>query len=261
MKNHSFCSTFLESQVIFYLFSLGIAFIPTTSALAATLSLNDYLKQVVQTSPGVAASQELIQGTVESSLEKDLPSMPSLFFQGTHTVDERQFSSSFLGGRTKSDNYSLGVQEQFDFGLNARLSYGLFSNNTSNLPAFIYPPNGTSIYTSAQTELDLTQSLWRNFLGKETRATEQVAEATSLASHYAEKFKLKQTLAAAETAYHTLAIASELVKLQRGLLDGSKRILDWNTRRVRNHLTDRIDELQSQADFQSRQLQLDTSLA
>ena len=84
-------------------------------------------------------------------------------------------------------------------------------------------------------------------------------EAGSLATHYAEKFRLKQTIATAETAYHSLAVANELVKLQQDLLDRSKQILDWNSRRVRNHLTDRVDELQSQASFQSRQLDLISS--
>lgn len=229
------------------------------SALSAPLTLSGYLEQVKAQSPAVSSSEKLIEGSESTAKESGLQYVPKFFLNATYTHDRRQFPNAFFGGRTNSENFNLGFEKQFDFGLAAKLSYTLFNNNTSNLPALIFP-NGVNAYTSGQTQLDLNQSLWRNFFGKETRATETVAEASSLATHYGESFKLKQTLAQAENAYFRLAIANESVRLEQELLDRAKKILDWTTRRVANHLTDRIDMLQSKASYQARAISLQAAL-
>ena len=236
-----------------------LLFFAPIHAYSAPLSLQGYLDQVKSQSPAVSSSENIIEGSKSSAKESDLFFMPRFFFNATYTYDRRQFPNAFFGGRTNSENFNLGFDKQFDFGLSAKLSYTLFNNNTTNLPAIIFP-NGVNAYTSGQTQLDLNQSLWRNFFGKETRATETLAEASSLASHFGESFKLKQTLAQAENAYFRLAIANESVKLERELLDRAKKILDWTTRRVANHLTDRIDMLQSKASFQARAISLQSAL-
>jgi outer membrane protein TolC len=239
---------------------LGVVFcLVGSSGLAAPLSLQCYLDQVRGQSPAVNSSENIIDGAKSSARESDLLFMPRFFFNATYTYDRRQFPNAFFGGRTTSENFNLGFDKQFDFGLSAKLSYTLFNNNTTNLPVIIFP-NGVNAYTSGQTQLDLNQSLWRNFFGKETRATETLAEASSLAAHYGESFKLKQTLAQAENAYYRLAIANESVKLEQELLDRAKKILDWTTKRVASHLTDRIDMLQSKASFQARAISLQGAL-
>ncbi len=245
------------SEVIPYLLPVILlsVFAPTPSrAVEGTLSLEQYLGQALKDSPAVQASREIITGTEQTALEKNL--IPRLFFQGGHTIDHREFSNEFLGGRLIQDNYTLGIEDQWTFGLNTKLSYNLLNNTTTNLPPIVFPPSGSNIYTSGQIELDITQPLWRNFFGVETRANQTVSESTSLASHYAERFKLKQLVATAETAYHALAITNALTKLQEDLVEHSRKILEWNTRRVRDHIADRVDELQSQANYQTRKLEL-----
>ena len=249
----------MKNQILLTPALLGCLLL-SPSARSESLSLETYLNQVMSGSPAVQASRDAIDGTLSTAKEGDLISMPKFFANSTHTIDHRQFANSFFGGRTISDNFNLGFEKQFDFGLSAKLNYNLFNNNTTNLPAIIFP-NGVNAYTSAQSQLDLTQSLWRNFFGKETRASETLAEASALASHFGEKFKLKQTLAQAETAYYRTAIANESVKLEQELLNRSKQILEWTTKRVNNHLTDKIDLLQSRASTQARALSLESALS
>ena len=230
------------------------------SAGAAALSLDSYLDEVTGQSPALQAGRNMVEGSKDSAKEGDLVTMPRFFLTGSRTTDHRQFYNAFMGGRTTADSFNFGFEKPFSFGLNAKLSYNLLNNNSSNLSVFAYPPNGTLNYTAAQTQLDLNQSLWRNFFGKELRATAELTEASSLATHYGERFKLKQTLAQAETAYHRLAIANESVRLERELLDRSKKILDWTGKRVNNHLSDKIDLLQTRAGYQVRQISLRNAL-
>jgi outer membrane protein TolC len=224
-------------------------------AHAESLSLESYLEQVRNQSPAVKSSLQLIEGTAASSREKDLIYIPRFFLNTTHTIDRREFPNAFFGGRTNSDNFNLGVEKVFDFGMSAKVGYTLFNNTTSNLPALLFP-NGINAYTQGLTQIDVNQSLWRNFFGKETRAQETLAEASSLSSHFAERHKLKQTLAGAESAYFRAAIANESVKLESELLDRSRKILEWTSRRVQNHLTDKIDLLQAKANTQNREISL-----
>ena len=221
-------------------------------SVAATLQLSDYLNEVKNQSAGVKSSEAQIEGTEKSAKENNLLYIPHLTLQGAFTHDYRQFPNPFQA-KTDSPSFGLGFEKQFDFGLSAKLSYNMIGTN-------YYPPSTfLKDFSGAQTQIDLSQSLWRNFFGKETRATADLAEASSLAAHYGERFKLKQTLAQAETAYFQLAIANESVKLEKELLDRSKKILEWTSKRVQNHLTDKIDFLQSKAAYQARLISLQTA--
>ena len=248
-----------STALLFFSAFAGLVALTSHFASATPLSLKGYLEQVQGQSPSVQASLNTIEGSERTAAEADLITMPRLFFNGGRTTDHRQFYNAFMGGRTTADSFTLGFEKQFNFGLNAKLSYNLLNNTSSNLPSPIFP-GGVNIYSSAQTQLDLNQSLWRNFFGKETKATEDLAEAASLATQYGERFKLKQTLAQAETAYYRLAIANESVRLEQELLDRSKKILDWTEKRVNNHLTDKIDFLQSKSGYQARKLSLENAL-
>ncbi len=229
------------------------------NASANSLSLAEYLEQVTRQSPAVASSLQTIEGTLQSSQEGDLITMPKFTWQGSITRDERQQMSNFFGGKTHANSMTFGLEKQFDFGLNAKVSYNLLNNVTTDLTPLVYP-NGENDYTSAQSELDLTLPLWRNFLGRETKASEAVATEGSLSNHYAERFHLKQLVAQAEGVYYHLAIAQETVQLLTDVLDRAKKIMDWNTKRVNQHLTDRVDQLQAQAVYQGRRLDLQNGL-
>jgi len=151
----------------------------------------------------------------------------------------------------------FGLDEQTSFGLKANLSYNLNNSATTGISPALYPP-GKFQYSMGQSELDLTQSLWRNSLGSETKASATMAEAGSLASHFSERFKLRQTLSQAETAYYRLAIAREAFTLQDQVLDRAKKILEWSDKRAKDNLADKSDMLQAKAAYQLRLLDLES---
>ncbi len=230
-------------------FSLLILITSTATGFAAPMSLEVYLNQVLGDSAAVKSSRFQIEGAALTAKEGGLPTMARLTLQGSFTDDRRQFPNPFQIS-TRSRALGLGFEKQFDFGLASKVSYNLASLNYGAPSSFLRD------YLGAQTQIDLNQSLWRNAFGKETRASADLAEAGSKAAEYAEKFKLKQTIAQAENAYTRLAIALESVKLERELLDRSKRILEWTEKRVKNHLSDRIDMLQTRSAYQMRLMAL-----
>jgi len=251
-------SILIYTSLLAGLFATLSVFAETTPANSSQqLTLDQYLEQVKKSSPGMNASSLQIQGTIEASKEGELVYSPHFTFNGNYTNDKRQVTNFLLTGTvTSGDNMVFGVDEQFNFGLKANLSYNLTNTLTTGISPLLYPP-GKFQFSMGQIELDLTQSLWKNGFGVETRATATLAEASSLASHYSERYKLKQLLSQAETAYYKLGIAREAYRLQEEILDHAKKILEWSDRRARNQLADKSDMLQAKASYQQRQLDLE----
>lgn len=223
------------------------------------LQLEEYLEQVKTKSPGVKASSLQIEGTQESATEGNLIYQTRFSFNGYYMNDKREVGNPLYAGSTAtSDSMTFALDQQFSFGTSAKLSYNLGSSHTSGLNPFL-STTGRFDYSSGLTQLDLIQPIWKNGFGVETRATSELAEASSLASHYSENFKLKQTFSQAESTYFRLAIARESFQLQEEVLDRSKKILEWADRRVKNQLADKIDMLQAKAAFQARQLEIEAA--
>ena len=237
-------------------FALG--FFLTTYTYAQELQLNDYLEQVKSKSPGVKSSSFQIEGTKESAKEGDLIYNTRFSFMGSYMDDKRQSSGLYAGSTSTSSNMLFAFDQQFSTGTAAKLSYNLMNSNTLGLSPFI-AALAQNKFTNSQTELDLTQSLWKNSFGIETRATSDLAEASSLASYFSEKFKLKQTFSQAESTYYRLSIARESLKLLEEVLGHSKKILEWTEKRTKNQLADKADMLQAKAAFQARQLDIETA--
>jgi hypothetical protein len=139
---------------------------------AQVLTLSDFLSQVKEKHLGYQASQLVSQGAMERSQEGELLTSPQLFSNVSYLDDQKPTNNpAFLGRRTVYENYTLGVAQQTSFGLSARLSYKvtrteLFGVNS----AFVPLPK----FYDVVPQLELTQSLWRNGLGSETRATSRV---------------------------------------------------------------------------------------
>jgi outer membrane protein TolC len=247
----------MKYDSLFILLLLMGAISSSANATGSPLKLEDYLDQVKSQSPLVKSSNLQIEGTEEVSAESALPVMPRFTFQGSYTDDRREIPSAFTRGSTSSaETYTFGFDQQFKFGTAAKLTYSLSTSKTFN---FNFGSINNPVFNTSQTQFDLSQPLWRNSLGAETRATTKATEAAAMASHFAEKFKLKQTLANAESTYFRLAIARESLKLQEEVLDRSQKILEWTEKRVRNQLADKADLLQSKAAFQARQLEIESA--
>lgn len=234
---------------------LGLFVSFSASATTAKMSLNDYLEQVKKTSPGVAASNLQIEGTEKTAAEGNLTYVPKFSVTGNYTDDRREAANLFyLGSTSSGSSLGFGLEKQFAFGTNAKLSYNITNSLTSGLST---PFPREFRFSQGQTQLDVSQPLWKNGFGKETRATADFAEASSLVAHYSEKFKLKQALSQAETTYYRLAIARDSLRLQEELLDRAKKLLEWADRRMKNQLADKSDMLQAKAAFQMRGLEME----
>ncbi|MEW6056390.1 MAG: TolC family protein [Bdellovibrionota bacterium] len=223
-------------------------------ANADVLTLESYLKQVRSKHSGYRAASEASTGAALRSEEGSLLLAPTLFGNVQRSSDERQtLNPLFQGNTTKIANYSLGVSKLTTFGLQARLFYETIHTEVIGAsPAFITEPR----FYDTRPVLELSQSLWRNFFGAETRITQERLEAQALATSYNESFRAKQILSRAETAYWRLVQARDVVKVQTESVSRARAMREWAARQARMQLADRSDLLQAEAALKVKELDL-----
>jgi outer membrane protein TolC len=224
------------------------------NASAETLTLKDYLGQVSGQNQAVQGSRQSMEGFKDRENEADLLYTPQAFVNIGALYDQKPvLQPNFQPTVTRATQLSFGVMKQWKFGLSAKLSENLTATRLTVANPAIFPqPNFVDVSPS----LELSQSLWRNGFGAETKAQSEAFAASLLAGRYVESFKVKAQLAAAEGAYWRLALAKELVDIQKDSLTRAGKLKDWASGRTRMDLADKADLLQADAAFRLRELEL-----
>src|SRR5690606_38172239 len=115
--------------------------------------------------------------------EAELLTRPALLGSAQYTLDKRESGSPLQGDELKSTSYSLGVRQQTNFGLDAKILYNHANVSMPGANPTFVPES--SYYTSGPV-LELTQALGRNWLGAEVKATKELISAQVEASRYGE---------------------------------------------------------------------------
>lgn len=234
--------------LITFLFNINLV---QAAPQPTSMSLENYLRQVEQQDPGTKAANLNEQAQSLKKEEADLLTTIRLEGQAANLDDRRPtLIPAYMGTRTTSSSYSLGFAQQSSFGPKWKLSGNL--NRTK-----IYDMNGNSpSYQDVYPQLELEIPLWRNILGRETRASvEQMRAAQKANSIQADIQKITRRNDA-ELAYWQVANAQEKIRMLKENIERAQRILTWNQNRVKNNLADRSDLYQAQALMKSKELEL-----
>ena len=240
--------------------SIAAAAFLAGSLLAAAnpeaLTLSAYLEQVRVKHDGVKGLALSSAGAAGRASEGSLLTSPSLFSTLQHSDDAKPtMAPTFMGTQTVADIFAVGVGKVTvrPFG-EAVLQYPVDHHLRGESPALTLPS-----FIEAHPTLELSQALWRNWMGAETKAQVAMLEAQALALHYQDDFQIKWLIAQAEATYWRLASARESLEVEEESLDRAVKIRDWNARRAKLLLADRADLLQAQAGLEARKLELQTS--
>ena len=225
---------------------------------ANAITLEEFLSEV-KTKNGSLAG--LKASTEAKNLRKDEASLffkPSFFLTGEYYDDQRPTNAPvFQGTQTLRHTVKSGLQQNFRTGTKAAISYNYYKTQINGVNPNLIPKNK---FFDVSPQLEITQSLWRNFLGAETEASEKAQLAQVEAQRYNELFAYKQLLMNAENAYWRLYVAQTSLKVNEESLERAKKLRDWNARRFRDNLADESDLLQSEANLQSREIEYHDTL-
>lgn len=225
---------------------------------SAQLTLNDFLNQVQEKNQGVVANKLVAEGTAAREEEGRLIFRPSLFAQAEIMVDKKPVANpAAQGDRTDVEYATVGLAQNFNFGLKAQFSYTIFHTKIYNAGQTFVP---LADFNDGVAKFELSQSLWRNWNGKEYKAQADLIDAQAKASKHVANFTVQSTIVQAESIYWSLSQTKKLIQVQRDNLDRAKQISSWNSRRVSNGLSERSDFLQADSNLKLREYELQNAL-
>lgn len=226
----------------------------TTQLRANPLTLESYLKQVTDQHQGLKSSLGASEGAQQRSNESVAMLAPNVFVNAQQLVDEKPTANpAFQGNKTSATSYSVGVSKLTSFGTAAKLSYnsGFVDIDGAN-PAFFPEPETYE----TRTTLEVSQPLWRNFFGSETRAVMELSRNSALATSATEAYKARMMRMEAELTYWRLVLARESVAVNKASLQRSEKIRAWSANRAKLELADKADLIQAEAAVAGRNLEL-----
>jgi len=225
-----------------------------SSSTYAELKLNDYLKEVQEKNYTLRSSRATTEGLESRQNEAKLIFSPSIYAQAQTAIDKKPTTNvNAQGDRTDNTYGTVGIMNQFDFGLKGKLGYTLSHTEIYHASqSFLPVPD----FRDSQVALELSQSLWRNFYGVESRAQQTLADSDVKAKKYVEDYKAKTILSSAESVYWSLSQIKKIIVVEKESLERAKKIKQWAENRSQNGLGDKSDLLQADANVKFREYEL-----
>ncbi len=221
---------------------------------AKNLSMNDFLNQVEGSDQTIKSSKEASEGAKLRSVEGELITLPNLSINATSGVNQAPssgFPVAYVGDKTVTDSVSATINEQTDFGLNMALGYTYGYQKVYDATLVTVPE-----FYKGSPSLTLTQSLWRNGFGSETREQKEQTTALANSKQFIERFRNKSVYVDAKNTFLKLFYARKSLQAIQTSLAASQKLKDWSKQRSNSNLADTSDYLQTKAAYEARELDL-----
>lgn len=231
-----------------------LALLGLAPAAAAPLSMTDYLGQVAARHDGVAAAVRAEEGARSLAAEGELPLSPTLFVEGEKSLDASPKNFPVAEGqRVERGFVKAGVSKMTSFGATGKVYYAFSRTDLNGAdPNFVKPPS----YYQASPVAELSVDLWRNALGRETKAGVESSRHRALARALGERIGRRRILSEAEQAYWSLAAARRVEEIAVQSLARAEKLRDWAAKRVSSSLADRSELLEAESAARLRALEL-----
>jgi|GEM_PF-2274672 len=236
-------------------FSLSLILVSTE---VSALTLNQYLRQVDNNDRGVQSVRKEAEGMQAAKEQYSLLTTPNLIASFGRLDDRRPKSSlQAQGDQILSQNFSFGLQQMTPFGLKYSVTQNfdqakILSGGQTLTGNFNDWPEYNDVYP----KIELSLSLWRNFLGRETKGDrDNIRFSQEAGIHQAEINRIRKENEV-EEVFFELANQMELLKISKESLSRSQKILDWSQNRVSKNLAEKSDLYQAQAAEKARRLDL-----
>ncbi len=234
---------------------IGVLFSASYAAPSSAQSLDAYLQQVEKNNLTYQSSQNQKEAATLGAREADLMTSTNLFANAQSTYEaKQQINPAVKMDHLEMQNYSFGIMQQFEFGAQGKLYYAI--DRTGYVGSNFAPNNMRDSAYDARPVIELSVPLWQNFGGRTTKATAELARSQSEAQRYGAEAQSAGLLAQAEGTYWRLAIARDVVAIQKKALQQSEAILAYVTNRANKNLGDKADMLQAKALVAARRYEL-----
>ena len=230
---------------------------PVASGSGPELNIFTYLDEVRDKHDGYKGAKVEKEAATLHGFESHLLISPTLF-ANAQTTNDKKPGTLFLYNNEVTNQYQLGVSQTTTYGLSGRLYYSAVDTSYNNLQ--FGGPTAVNLHT-VQTSpvLELTLSLWRNWLGAEVNGQIEQGDAQNKSTRSTETFQMRNLLVQAALAYWNLDLVRETVRVQQDAVTRNSQLLQWHKRRVSDGLGDKADVLQADAALQVSLVALKTT--
>jgi len=222
------------------------------------MTLDQYLNDVKTNGGEARAAAQFLDAATLRLREPEGALAPDLYSEYLYMDSRKQPTQAFGALETQVSQWRIGVRDQTKYGLSTNVyflsQHTMLGGLTAN-PMILYQD-----YNESSAGIELTQNLWRNFLGEATRAELKAKMAAAREERLKHIWSLKNVMLRAENTYWSVVTYNQIVKLQEENVARAKRLRDWMRERAGLRLVDDVDALQAEASFTSRELELQNSL-
>tara|TARA_R110000868_G_scaffold379542_2_gene645417 strand:- start:8582 stop:9982 length:1401 start_codon:yes stop_codon:yes gene_type:complete len=221
---------------------------------AQNLELEKYLDEVKRSNESYKALKLRSKSLNDLSAEADLIYSSKLESSLYHVDNSRPNSSpSTLGVKTTQNTASIAVSKPTSYGVEGSVSYNVANTEIDGASSTVIPENK---YYENYAELKISQSLYRNFLGREIKSKDESIRKSAKAGKAEQDFKMKNLLSDAENIYYQYIIAGKRVQIQEAAKERAESLAKWTLSKTKKNLADNADYLQAESALQSRELDL-----
>jgi outer membrane protein TolC len=235
-----------------------------SAALAQTLTLKDYLKQVQSQGPDYQSAQASVIGLEKQSHQMDLTYSPVLTASYNHMDDQSQQSTVLSTTQTLADSAGISIMDKLPFGPSISLGYAFNDINLTYSPTLLNAFGGySSLFLSSYYQVSpviaLSVPLLKDFGGVQTSAGVHAVQYQLESAEKGSAFQREQLLFNAKLAYWNLALARAQVNIRKNTLARSQKIWEWTKKRVKRNLAESPDALQAEASVRVAELDLQSA--
>lgn len=212
-----------------------------------TLSLQDVLNQAHQKSETILGINKSIKALESEIRARDVLLSPILNTNIYAYKDKRESFTNPIPREGTSGVLGVSLIKPFSTGTTFTLTAGHNLLGRDD----VYDEDDT-----AEWEIKLTQSLWRDAFGRTTDLRYQGEKYELLSRRYGFEFEQRQFLVNVESAYWDLVLAEKEQVLRTGNIERSTSLESWTQQRVKRFAAENNDLLQVQSLIAQRKLDL-----
>lgn len=241
-----------EIKMKFLKFFIFLIFL-TFSRNSFALSLEEYLAQTKEQNLGYISSQVSAESSNLLSKKAFLLTSPNFFFDAQTGFEKQNQAVTFVRyHELKTENYSVGIEQDFSFGLSGKFYYNLNRNEYQGLTSTAFVP----INYETNPVLQLTLPLWQGALGEQIKAKRDAIYYSNQSNQFNSQTNSIDFIVEAEKSYWQLVAARKIVIISKEALKQARKLLQSASKKVKMNLGEKADVLQANADVESKKLQL-----
>jgi hypothetical protein len=234
-------------------YKLLFLFLVFFSKNSFALSLQEYLSQVENDNAGYNSAKISASSSELLSKKSLLLTTPNLFANVKSGFEKQNQAIAFVRyEKLNTQNYSIGIEKDFSFGLNSKFYYNIDRSAYQGLTSNQFLP----ISYQTNPVLEFTMPLWKDRFGSTIRSKKAAIYHQNQANKFSSKFEMKNFQVDAEKSYWWLVSSRQIVQISTDALKQAEKILANASKKSRMNLGEKADVLQAKADVESKKLQL-----